>query len=95
MTTAKKPLFALGHVVATPGALEALAPHPGFLQECVARHARGDWGVVGRDDWKANDDALKDGSRVFSAYTTPTGMKLWCITEADRASTCVLLPSEY
>ncbi len=89
------PLFPLGHVVATPGALEAVAPHPGFIRECVARHVCGDWGVVGRDDWKANDDALKDGSRVFSAYTTPMGQKVWVITEADRSSTCVLLPDEY
>jgi hypothetical protein len=89
------PPFVLGRVVATPGALDALRPHPGFLNQIVARHASGDWGEVNRHDRKANDAALADGSRVFSAYTTPTGKKVWVITEADRACTCILLPSDY
>jgi hypothetical protein len=47
-----------------------------------------------------NDSALIDGSRLLSAYTTRGGEKLWIITEAAdedgrRASTCLLLPSEY
>jgi hypothetical protein len=34
------------------------------------------------------------GARFFSAYETEAG-KVWIITEADRASTCILLPEEY
>ena len=33
--------------------------------------------------------------RVLSAYRTYLGTKLWVITEADRSSTCLLLPEEY
>ena len=28
-------------------------------------------------------------------YRLDTGTKIWIITEADRSSTCILLPEEY
>ena len=90
-----KPKFELGQVVATPGALEALeeaGQSPGFFLEM---HAAGNWGEIPEEDKRANDEALVDGSRILSAYRTLKGVKLWVITEADRSSTCCLLPSEY
>lgn len=42
-----------------------------------------------------NDHAVRAGERAFSAYLLASGVKLWIITEADRSSTCVLLPEEY
>jgi len=47
------------------------------------------------EDRQANEDALKNGDRLFSVYKTAKGVKIWVITEADRSSTCVLLPEEY
>lgn len=44
---------------------------------------------------QANENALKSGARLFSAYTLATEARLWVITEADRASTTMLLPQEY
>lgn len=35
------------------------------------------------------------GFRLLSAYTLPTSHRIWIITEADRSSTCILLPEEY
>lgn len=35
------------------------------------------------------------GFRVLSAYVTAKDVKIWVITEADRSSTTILLPSEY
>ena len=61
----------------------------------VRRHVSGDWGDVGRDDWAANDEALKVGARLFSVYQLAVGARIWVITEADRSSTTVLLPDEY
>ena len=46
-------------------------------------------------DRGANEQALQDDARIFSVYATSKGVKLWVITEADRASTCILLPDEY
>jgi hypothetical protein len=85
----------LGKVVATPGALEAFAliSENDFLY--LARHANGDWGDGYPDDAKANDEALREGTRLISAYTLRSGTRAWIITEADRSSTCILLPEEY
>lgn len=89
------PLVPIKRLVATPGALQAVSDCQPFLADIVARHARGDWGEVDENDRRANDQALQTGERLLSAYTTPTGIRLWVITEADRSSTCVLLPEEY
>lgn len=86
-------LFELGRIVATPGALEVLAPEEPLV--LLRRHASGDWGGVDAHDRRANNRALKDGTRLLSAYTLPGGEKVWIITEADRSSTCILLPEEY
>ena len=89
------PKFSLGQNVATPGALAALAEseqNPAFF---IARHVTGDWGEVDADDRQANENALLHGERLLSAYRTLKGKKIWIITEADRSSTCVLLPDEY
>ena len=89
-----KPLFPLGRVVATPGALEFASEYTIDLMALLARHASGDWGNLDAEDQQANDMAVYAGSRIFSAYTFPKG-KLWLITEADRSSTCFLLPDDY
>jgi len=89
------PLFKLGQVVATPDAINALKTAQQGPQGLLARHAQGDWGVLEEEDREANDRALIEGSRIFSAYLTTDGIKIWVITEADRSSTCILLPSEY
>ena len=88
-------LFPLGQAVATPGALEALQEAGQNPAEFLNRHVNGDWGDLDAEDKSANERALHDGSRIFSAYSTSAGVKLWVITEADRSSTCILLPSEY
>ena len=94
------PLFKLGKVVATPGALAFLENAVVDLRRLLARHERGDWGDVSEGDKIANNEALKDGSRIFSAYKIKNEEKVWIITEATgddgkRASTCALLPDEY
>ena len=84
--------FELGRVVATPGALDLLARWD--LDDLLRRHHRGDWGEMDAHDRRANERALRDGARLLSSYPVGDG-KVWIITEADRSSTCVLLPSEY
>ena len=87
--------FSPGRLVATPAALGALAHSGQSPTFFLDRHLSGDWGEVGGEDWALNDQALRDGSRLLSAYTTLKGVRLWVITEADRSSTCLLLPEEY
>ena len=95
MIALQNPLFKLGQVVSTPGAIEALKEAKTSAWELLSRHVAGDFGAVDADDWQANLDAIKEGSRILSAYTLKTSERLWIITEADRSSTCVLLPHEY
>ena len=50
------------------------------------------------EDKAENDESVKDGSRILSAYRLPDGEKIWIITDAFERSTAVLLPltpSEY
>ena len=91
----KLPRFPLGKVVATPGALIALEAAAANPADFLERHQHGDWGEVDDFDRRANDRAVHSGGRILSAYHTGRGEKLWVITEADRSSTCLLLPSEY
>jgi hypothetical protein len=101
MEQIKQPLFSLGQVVATPGALDKT--HPVWMANCLARHMRGDWGSVDEEDIATNNEALRFGFRVLSAYpideTQPCkgfgDNTLWIITEADRSVTTFLLPGEY
>jgi hypothetical protein len=92
--------FPLGQVVATPGALEALAEAGQAPDFFLAKHASGDWGEVGDSDKRLNDDALVNGERLLSAYRTLKGVRIWIITEAtdddgNRACTTLLTPQEY
>jgi len=90
-----KPRFSLGQVVATPGALEALAASGATAGQFLSRHVCGDWGEVGAEDWQSNEDALIHGERLLSAYSLANAERLWIITEADRSVTTLLLSQEY
>lgn len=103
------PLFSLGQLVATPGALRTLEEFGVTPLSLIRRHVTGDWGDLCPEDQRANTVAIEDGSRVFSSYQlthTNNGQTIeatvWCITEAtdgtiggNRAATTFLLPSEY
>jgi hypothetical protein len=87
--------FPPGRIVATPGALEALEEAGESPGKLLKRHLTGDWGDVDEHDRRENERSLAAGCRLLSAYTLADGTRLWVITEADRSSTTILLPSEY
>lgn len=89
------PLFDLGLIVATPGAIDALNAAGQSPTEFLRRHVTGDWGECCPEDADENNLSVRDGFRILSAYRTKLNVKLWIITEADRSSTCFLLLSEY
>lgn len=99
-TMTLKPKFALGQILSTPGALEALQDSGQTPQFFLAKHVQGDWGEVCDEDKQLNDQSLIDGSRLLSAYRTLKNVRLWIITEAsdeqgNRSATTILLPEEY
>jgi hypothetical protein len=95
-----KPLFSLGRIVATAGALHALHDAAQTSGEFLARHVTGDWGDLDDDDRSLNNAAVINGSRILSAYKTRKGKRIWVITEAAnevglRYCTTLILVSEY
>jgi hypothetical protein len=88
-------LFPLGRLLATPGALAALERAGCDPVHLIARHVTGDWGELDAEDRDANERAVREGSRILSAYRLPAGQRIWVITEADRSLTTLLLPEEY
>ena len=90
-----EPLFGLGQVVATPGALQALQDAEQDPAELLRRHVSGDWGDLVDEDKKENELSVENGYRIFSAYELNAGVKVWVITESDRSVTTFLLPDEY
>jgi hypothetical protein len=93
--TPKLPLFRLGRVVATPGALRALESAGDTPQRFLERHVCGDWGDLDEEDRQENALSLEHSFRLLSAYQTSTGEKFWVITEANRELTTILLPDDY
>ena len=87
--------FPLGRIVATPGAGAALADAGDDPLPFLARHRAGDWGDLDKSDKEENERSIFAGCRLLSAYELSDQTKIWIITEADRSSTCILLPEEY
>lgn len=93
--------FPLGQIVATRGVIETVSS--ARMAECLARHRRGDWGNVCKEDAAENNLSTREGLRVLSAYAIDESKPakgygencLWIITEADRSATTFLLPEEY
>ncbi len=95
-----EPLFPLGRTVITRNLQDQLQEsYPeGWqeeLYELIGRHATGDWGDLDEHDRQENQLSLEKGFRIFSAYNTDGGIRLYIITEADRSYTTCLLPSDY
>lgn len=93
MVNCQTAIFPLGQVVTTRSIAENM--EMGEIADLLQRHACGDWGIPDKDDWISNYDALKNGTRILSAYHNTNGDKVWIITEADRSATTVLYPHEY
>jgi hypothetical protein len=93
--TERKPLFELGQLVATPGALAALEKSGQSAIELLSRHVTGDWGEIPEEDKKENQLSLEKGFRLMSSYRTTAGDRVWVITEGTRSHTTLLLPDEY
>ena len=71
--TNRAALFPLGQIVATPGALAALAKAGQTPLDFLTRHVCGDWGELDTHDRKENELGLKRGFRLLSSYRTSSG----------------------
>jgi hypothetical protein len=71
------------------------------LRTLIGCHACGIWGDIDPHDVKVNEDALKTGARILSAYTV-NDTKIWIISDAawgddplEREVTTILRPEDY
>ncbi len=91
--------FKLGRLAAAHTVKEVLQECKVNPTQLLKRHVQGDWGVCSEQDKQANDFAVLNGGRIWSVYPLPQNSsrttKVWIITEADRSSTCFLLPTDY
>jgi len=95
-TLLEPPLFALGRVVATRGAVDLLTRLKVNGNAYLNRHQCGDWGAVCAEDATENVRAIMTCNRILSEYRLGGGReRLWIITEHDRSVTTLLLPEEY
>ncbi len=78
-----------------PERAQAFVAAGAYIAPYLAQHQQGAWGMLDPEDIRANEQALKTGAQLLSAYRLPDGTTIWIITESDRSSTCVLLPDEY
>ena len=78
--------FALGQVVATPGALALLQATGRSAANLCARHMHGDWGDTCRDDAALNELATVDGSRIMSVYRLVDTEKLKATPRQKRTA---------
>ncbi|HAB17717.1 MAG TPA: hypothetical protein PLX89_00830 [Verrucomicrobiota bacterium] len=83
----------LGRIVATQAALIRVPPEE--IASALVRHQNRDWGNLSASDRFANDQALREGTRILSAYRSAAGEPFWILTGADRSATTVLLPEDY
>lgn len=77
--------FSMGQIVATPGALQLLQETGFSAAALLARHLRGDWGDLCKDDAALNAMALTDGSRIMSVYRLVDAEKLKATPRSKRA----------
>jgi len=90
--------FKIGQLVLTRGVNLLVDENSNFAThvfQSLRRHASCDWGDLCEEDKAANDSALQEGGRLFSAYEKDGLPKIWIITEWDRSLTTVLFPEEY
>jgi hypothetical protein len=83
--------FDLGEVVFTGNATLRLRTEE--VLTALRRHANGDWGDLLPEDAIANELALPQGERLFSAYGFGRD-RFWVITDFDLSQTAVLLPDD-
>ena len=89
--------FKLGKLVMTRGVHSKIKEDVDFaigVLDAFERYQRCDWGDLCEEDKTENEQALKNGNRIFAVYNIGNE-KIWIITEHDRSVTTILFPDEY
>ena len=101
MKAERKERFQAGRVVVTVGALAVTTAEQ--RDTYLSAHLRGDWGAVDAEQRELNEDSLKHGQSVLSAYPINPAKPcegfgdntLWIKTHGTRSVTTIMLPDEH
>ena len=90
----------LGEIEVSYHAQVALERSGQQAEEFLARHKKGDWGEISREEKKNNNDIIEKKitkiRRIMSAYSTSFWDEIiWIITEPDKNKTTILFPCEF
>ena len=61
-------LFKLGRTLATPAAQDELSELNYSPLDLLRKHMSGDWSEMALEDEQSNQESIRKGSRIFSAY---------------------------
>lgn len=65
------------------------------VMEALKKYINCDWGVLGEDDKRMNDEAiLNNDDRILARYSLSFG-DIYIITEADRSYTTIMFCEDY
>jgi hypothetical protein len=92
--TERKPLFDLGELATTGGALAALE-RADSKRWSSSRNITGNWGDIPEEDRKENQFGSESSFRLLGSYRTAAANREWVITEMTRSHTTLSLPDEY
>lgn len=86
--------FPLGRVLITPGAATTIDEEE--IADALRRHQAGDWGNLDSQEKSCNEQVLRIGGWLLSAYDDPaSGERFLIITQPDRMVTTVMVPKEF
>src|SRR5260370_20089792 len=85
--TERKPLFDLGQLVATPGALAALEKSGQSPMDFLSRHVAGDLREIPEEDKQVNPLSLEKSFPLMNSYRTNTNAVVMVITASPRSHT--------
>lgn len=86
------PLFELGEISISPKVATEISEAE--INKALHQHGSGSWGMLGPEDWKANDFSLDARLPLLSIYQGKGGTMFMVCTDFDRQLTEVLLPRE-
>ena len=89
--------FSLGKLVMTRAVHDKMNSDIDFaigVLDSMERYRSCDWGDLSESDQAENEQALKEGERIFGLYNIGNE-KVYIITEWDRSVTTILFPYEY
>ena len=89
--------FSLGKLVMTRAVHDKMNSDIDFaigVLDSMEKYRSFDWGDLCESDKAENEQALKDGERIFALYNIGSD-KIYIITEHDRSVTTILFPYEY